>query len=458
VSAVRDLVLALPEEELREFVLGQRWYGSKSDEVASVRPVDAFPLRDRGASLLAVAVVEARFQSGTHDLYNVPVGLRRGAGGGFASVDGWSAVDALEDEELVLDLVGLIHSEESLEHEGGALQFGTVDGAPVGAAPVRPMGAEQSNTSVVLDERLVLKLYRKLEAGVNPELELLRFLTDRGFPSIASLQGWAAHVGQPLDATLAILQDFVSVRDDGWTMALRDLEVGGEGFVGLVRRLGEVTGQMHSVLASDSGDPAFSPEEPSTEALALIVARIDEEIEQVFASLPDEPALESIAGRGDELRDRLQALGQSGSLGKLIRHHGDYHLGQVLWTQSEDWVVLDFEGEPARPLRERRHKRSPLRDVAGMLRSFSYAASASSLERGVEPPPGWEGQVRSDFLAGYLAEVDPALVPTDASLEKRLRLFELEKALYELHYELGHRPNWVRVPVAGILQLLDEPA
>jgi len=297
---------------------------------------------------------------------------------------------------------------------------------------------------------------------VNPELELLRFLTDRGFPAIASLQGWAAHVGQPLDATLAILQDYVSVRADGWTMALRDLEAGGEGFVGfvgLVRRLGEVTGQMHSVLASESGDPAFSPEEPSTEALALIVARIDEEIEQVFGSLPeDEPALESIAGRGDELRDRLQALGQSGSLGKLIRHHGDYHLGQVLWTANEDWVVLDFEGEPARPLRERRHKRSPLRDVAGMLRSFSYAASASSLERGVEPPPGWEGQVRSEFLAGYLAEVDPALVPTDASLERRLRLFELEKALYELHYELGHRPNWVRVPVAGILQLLDEPA
>jgi maltokinase len=292
---------------------------------------------------------------------------------------------------------------------------------------------------------------------VNPELELLRFLTERDFPAIASLQGWAVHVGQPLDATLAILQDFVPVRDDGWALALKDLEAGGDGFVGLVRRLGEVTGAMHSVLASDAADPAFAPEEPSGEALALIVARIDEEIEQVFNSLPDEPALEPIAGRGDDLRDRLQEIGQSGSLGRLIRHHGDYHLGQVLWTENEDWVVLDFEGEPARPLRERRHKRSPLRDVAGMLRSFSYAASASELEHGVEPPPGWEGQVRSEFLGGYLAEVDPALVSADASLERRLRLFELEKALYELHYELGHRPNWVRVPVAGILQLLDEP-
>jgi len=457
VTAVRDLVLALPEEELREFVLGQRWYGSKADEVASVGAVDVFPLRAEGDPLLAVAVVEARFQSGMHDLYNVPVGLRRGGSGGFASLDGWTAVDALEGEELVLELAGLIRTHATVEHEGGMLEFGLVDDVEPGG-PVRPMGGEQSNTSVVLDERLVLKLYRKLEAGVNPELELLRFLSERGFPAIATLRGWAAHVGQPLDATLAILQDYVPVREDGWTMALRDLEGGGDGFVALVRRLGEVTGQMHSVLASDSSDSAFSPEEPSNEALALTVARIDEEIELVFNSLPDEPELEAIAGRGDELRDRLEALGQSGSLGKLIRHHGDYHLGQVLWTAEEDWVVLDFEGEPARPLRERRHKRSPLRDVAGMLRSFSYAASASSLERGVEPPPGWEGQVRSEFLAGSLAEVDPALVQADASLERRLRLFELEKALYELHYELGHRPDWVRVPVAGILQLLDEPA
>jgi trehalose synthase-fused probable maltokinase len=458
-SALRELVLALPEDELREFVLRQRWYGSKSEEVASVRAVDAFPLREEGEPLFAVAVVEARFVSGMHDLYNVPLGLRRGRGG-FASVDGWSAFDALEDGELVLGLVDLIRRRASVEHEGGTVEFCTIDGLAddLGeAASVRPMGSEQSNSSVVLDEQLVLKLYRKLEAGVNPELELLRFLTERGFPAVASLEGWAAHLGQPLDATLAILQRYVPVRQDGWALALQDLEAGGNGFVGLVRRLGEVTGAMHSVLASDSSDPAFSPEEPSAEALALIVARIDEEIEQVFNSLPDEPALEPIAGRGEELRDRLQALAQSGPLGRLIRHHGDYHLGQVLWTADEDWVVLDFEGEPARPLYERRHKRSPLRDVAGMLRSFSYAASASSLERGIEPPLGWEGEVRSEFLAGYLDEVDPAIIPSGETLERRLRLFELEKALYEVHYELGHRPDWVRVPVAGILQLLDEP-
>jgi trehalose synthase-fused probable maltokinase len=456
VTPVRELVCALPEEELREYVLAQRWYGSKSEEVASVRAVDAFPLRPGDEEpLLAVAVVEVRFAAGTHDLYNVPLGLRRGAGG-FAEVDGWSVFDALGDEELVLGLVELLRARATVEHEGGTVQFCTVGELADGLGSVRAMGSEQSNTSVVLDERLVLKLYRRLEAGVNPELELLRFLTERDFPSIASLEGWAAHLGQPLDATLAILQHYVPVRRDGWTLALEDLAAGGNGFVPLLRRLGEVTGRMHSVLASEPSDPAFSPEEPSAEALALIVARMDEEIEQVFASLPDLPELAPLEGRADQVRDRLREMGQSGPLGRLIRHHGDYHLGQVLWTEEDDWVVLDFEGEPARPLRERRHKRSPLRDVAGMLRSFSYAASASALERGIEPPTGWEGRARSEFLAGYLAEADPTIIPDGSALERRLRLFELEKALYELHYELGHRPDWVRVPVAGILQLLDE--
>jgi trehalose synthase-fused probable maltokinase len=455
-SDVRELVLALPEDELREYVLAQRWYGSKSEEVASVRAVDAFPLSTAAEEpQLVVAVVEVRFAAGTHDLYNVPLGLRRGKEG-FASTDGWSAFDALEDEELVQRFVELLREQATVEHAGGTVQFFTVGELADRLDSVRAMGSEQSNTSVVLDERLVLKLYRRLEAGVNPELELLRFLTERGFPSIASLEGWAAHLGQPLDATLAILQHYVPVRRDGWTLALEDLAAGGNGFVPLVRRLGEVTGRMHTVLASEPSDPAFAPEEPSAEALALIVARIDEEIEQVYASLPDLPELEPLEGRADQLRDRLREMGQSGPLGRLIRHHGDYHLGQVLWTEADDWVVLDFEGEPARPLRERRHKRSPLRDVAGMLRSFSYAASASALERGIEPPTGWEGRARSEFLTGYLAEADPTIIPDGSALERRLRLFELEKALYEVRYELGHRPDWVRVPVAGILQLLDE--
>jgi maltokinase len=216
---------------------------------------------------------------------------------------------------------------------------------------------------------------------------------------------------------------------------------------------------MHNALASDPTDPHFAPEEPSAESLALLSASIDEEIEQVFAALPDIDALAPVAGRGEEVRDRLRTLAHIGQVGRIIRHHGDYHLGQALWTEDDDWLILDFEGEPARSLAERRRKRSPLRDVAGMLRSFAYAASASVIQRGVEPPPGWEEECRSEFLDGYLAEIEPALLPSgEQAIGRLLMIFELEKAVYELRYELGNRPDWVSIPVAGIIRMLESEA
>jgi trehalose synthase-fused probable maltokinase len=141
----------------------------------------------------------------------------------------------------------------------------------------------------------------------------------------------------------------------------------------------------------------------------------------------------------------------------VIRNHGDYHLGQALWTPDDDWVILDFEGEPARPAAQRRVKRSPLRDVAGMLRSFAYAASASSIQRGVEPPDDWEQRCRTAFLDGYLGTVEPSLLPGgEEAVRRLLTVFELEKAVYELRYELDNRPEWVSIPVAGILRMLEE--
>jgi trehalose synthase-fused probable maltokinase len=156
------------------------------------------------------------------------------------------------------------------------------------------------------------------------------------------------------------------------------------------------------------------------------------------------------------VRDRLRALTHIGSIGKAIRHHGDYHLGQALWTNEDDWLILDFEGEPARGVPERRRKRSPLRDVAGMLRSFAYAASAAKLQRGVEAPPTWEERCRRSFLDGYLSSAEPSLLPsgTDA-IGRLLTVFELEKAVYELRYELNNRPDWIGIPVAGILRMLE---
>jgi maltokinase len=209
------------------------------------------------------------------------------------------------------------------------------------------------------------------------------------------------------------------------------------------------------VLASDPDDPTFAPEEPSVESLALLTATVDEEIAQVFLDLPDDdPELDAIRGRGEEVRERLRVLTNIGGMGRVIRHHGDFHLGQTLWADG-DWVLLDFEGEPARPLSERRLKRSPLRDVAGMLRSFAYAASVSGLVRGVAPPANWEADARAEFLGGYLSAIDPWLVPSGSALDKLLALFELEKAVYELRYELNNRPDWIGIPVAGIVRMLD---
>ena len=218
-----------------------------------------------------------------------------------------------------------------------------------------------------------------------------------------------------------------------------------------------MTALLHNALAADPADPHFAPEEPSTESLALLSASIDEEIESVFSALPDTESVAPVRGRGEEVRDRLRALTHIGQVGRVIRTHGDYHLGQALWTKEEDWLVLDFEGEPARSLPERRRKRSPLRDVAGMLRSFAYAASASEIQRGVQAPDGWEERCRKAFLDGYLGTVESVLMPAgEEATERLLTVFELEKAVYELRYELHNRPDWVSIPVAGILRMLED--
>jgi trehalose synthase-fused probable maltokinase len=216
---------------------------------------------------------------------------------------------------------------------------------------------------------------------------------------------------------------------------------------------------MHATLASATDDPDFAPQEPTSENLSLLSARIDEQIERAFDELPALEALRPIAGRGQEVRDYLQSLSHVGVGGRMIRIHGDYHLGQTVYG-STDWVILDFEGEPGRPLLERRRKRSPLRDVAGMLRSFAYAASGASLLRGASVPERWEQEARERFLDGYMAAVDPAVLPAgESAIQKLLSIFELERAMYELSYELNNRPDWVGIPVACISRMLgEEPA
>jgi trehalose synthase-fused probable maltokinase len=454
-----ELLSRLEERTLIDYVVGKRWYASKTREVAHARVLDSATLRGQ-EPLLAWALVEARFHEGTHDTYQLLVGFRRGnwSAGVIAEVDGWTAYDALCDSALARELVHAMRGGTTAKASEGTIEFRPVAGfAGLGTElhTATAISTEQSNSSIVFDEELILKAFRRLTPGVNPELELLRFLTERGFPNVAALGGWYAYAGAPLDATLGILQQFVRGARDGWELALDELAEDSEGFLGRLRRLGEVTGSMHSLLGSEPQDPTFSPETPSEESLGLLTATVDEEIERIFLNLPDDEAVEPIAGRGEEVREQLRLLTHVGSFGRIIRTHGDFHLGQTLWT-GQDWVLLDFEGEPARSLPERRRKRSPLRDVAGMLRSFAYVVSAAEILRGVPAPEGFEQRARTEFLAGYRGTVDPSLLPAgEQALEKLLAVFELEKAVYELRYELDNRPEWVRIPVAGIARLIE---
>ncbi len=441
-------------------IASQRWFGGKSKDVLDARVLDA-GVTPGEPPILAIAIVEVRYGLQTHDLYHLPLGFRPAEEAWKASViaetEGWVAYDAIADPELARRMLELMRTDSTLESGGATIAFRPTTELPAEIETVRPMGAEQSNSSLVLDERYALKLYRRIAPGMNPELEVLRFLTERGFEHTAALEGYIAYEGRPLDATLAILQEFVPARGDGWKLALDTLAAGeGDWMPEHAGRLGEVTALLHNALASDPTDPHFAPEDPSMEALALLSASIDEEIEHVFASLPDTPALTHVRGRGEEVRDHLRLLTNIGHVGRVIRTHGDYHLGQALWTDQDEWLILDFEGEPARSVPERRRKTSPLRDVAGMLRSFAYAASAAKFQRDVEPPADWEERCRSAFLEGYLALADPALLPSSRDqVERLLTVFELEKAVYELRYELHNRPDWVAIPVAGILRMLE---
>jgi trehalose synthase-fused probable maltokinase len=436
------------EQHLVDYVTGQRWFGAKQREVTGAHTIDTALLPTAGARI-GIALVEIRFDTGTHENYQLL----------FAERDGSLELDPLADAALASELVHLMRAGTTVNGDDGAIEFRSLPafaarGLELGAP--RRIEAEQSNTSLVFGDELIFKVYRRLEAGINPELELLRFLSEHGFERAPELGGWYAYSGQPLDATLGILQTFVAGGLDGFDLALDELESDPDAFLRRLHRLGEVTGEMHTVLGSSADDSAFCPETPSAESLGLLTATIDEEIERIFASLPDDPALEPIAGRKEDVRERLAQLTRVGSVGRIIRHHGDYHLGQTLWA-DEDWTIIDFEGEPARSLPERRRKRSPLRDVAGMLRSFAYAASAATIQRGIDPPADWEQRARDEFLEGYLQTVEASLLPAGRDAVGRLlAIFELEKAVYELRYELNHRPDWVAIPVAGIQRLLEQ--
>lgn len=460
-----DIVRDIDEAVLGAWLRQRRWFASKARELARAHVVDALTLRTEDPATV-LAIVEATFHTGAHELYQVvfevvPPGAEPPSEPVASGDAGVALCEALADPRATGVFGALLREGAVRTGADSRVTFHEPEGGapvPVPDGPVHLMPSEQSNSSVVFDRTVILKCFRRLEPGENPELEMLRFLAARGFDHVPELVGWYDYSGPPLYATLGVAQRFVSRGRDGWEMALELLERDPDLLVTRLHGLGRVIGALHTELGSDPLDPDFAPEEKGREQYALLVATLDQEILQAFDAMPeDDPVYAPIAGRSAELRDRLQALSRTGVAGRAIRTHGDLHLAQTLLEDDGRWVILDFEGEPARPLRERRLKRSPLRDLAAMLRSVSYAAWASELQRGVPAPAGWEERARAALGAGYLETVDAALLPpSTATVGELIAVFELEKAIYELQYERNNRPDWVAIPVAGIARLLDD--
>jgi maltokinase len=447
-------------EELAEWLVERRWFGSKSRELSQVGVIDT-PLLDPEEPQLRIALVEVHFGTGTHEIYQVPIVIDTDGpeDARIAATDAGGAVyDVLAERRDPPRLLKLIAAGGQAASDDGRVIFAWREGtpAPPAEAEARPLTSEQSNSSVVFGEDAILKIYRRVEAGVNPELEMLRVLNERGFRQVPQLLGWYEYEGRPADATLGVVQEFIADGRDGWEMVLDGLAGDPDSLLEPLRGLGRTVGEMHTVLASDPTDPTFAAEERGNESLALYTASLDEAIERAFLDLPpDDERLAPIAHRGEELRDQLRELAAIGGAGMAIRAHGDLHLGQVL-RSDRGWTIIDLEGEPARPLTERRTKSSPLRDVAGLLRSLAYAPLAAKLQRDAEVPEDWELRARQDFLDGYLDAIDPTLLPaTKREVDQLLAIYELEKAVYELNYELNNRPDWVGIPVAGITRLLE---
>jgi maltokinase len=467
---------------LAEYLPRQRWFGAKDRTIELVRIRSTeFLTGDPGGpgaspggavwpTLLRVDAEVSLSGTDNEARYQVFLGLRptgvdceflsgheAAVVGEFDTAQGQALVyDALLDSELALALLRIIAPDHKAER-------------------VRPLGAEQSNTSLVYDDAMILKLFRRLTEGHNPEVEVIETLARVGFTSVPEpLASWRKD-----DMDLAFLQRFLSGATDGWNIALTSLRelfaeytIGsspppgdalGAGaatpfeatdpadargdFAAEAERIGEVTAEMHQALARGFGTHKVTGDD--------FAKAMEEQVEQVLG--PADAALTDGARR---IINRLREISDPGP---AIRVHGDYHLAQVLRTDA-GWYVLDFEGEPARPLEERTRPSSPLKDVAGMLRSLGYApAVALSYQEDDLSHLGraWEARNRECFLAGYLRKAmeGEAILPTDPAVRSAvLAAFELDKALYEVAYERANRPDWAHIPLGAVQRLTSEAA
>ncbi len=431
--------------KLPDFLRGRRWFGGKGVPIERVQVLDHVDLGE-GEHRFTLAVLEVIYELGTPDRYLAP--LHVGEDGELS--------EALDQDELARIALRLVREQRQISTGGGTLRGEYVgDGGKltqVSENPtVRRIAAEQSNTSLVYDDKVIFKVIRKLDLGNNPEWDMGQFLRTHGYRHTPPLLGGIVLEGA-VHSTIAVVHEFVPVEQDGWAWTLerlRPVAMAPE-FLAEVKRLGEALGELHDVLASDPNDPAFAPEPIQREDLQRWSSSIIGEMGVTLAAAAEKAP--ELMEKRDVLVDRLGRMAnlEPANVGLKIRHHGDLHLGQTLRSDGR-WLIFDFEGEPARPYAMRREKHSPLRDVAGMLRSFDYACATVELEGA--PAAERMAPVRKAFLEGYRQRRNThGLLPADdASFEVMLETLELEKLMYELRYELSHRPDWVRIPVRALL-------
>jgi maltose alpha-D-glucosyltransferase/alpha-amylase len=496
IGMAEKLRAQLESEVLPRFIAAQRWYAAKGEAIARATLQD-YVIWDVGAISWLLCLIEIN-----DSLYFLPLALgweededhvRALAAVTVARVRQQANVgvlaDAIADEGFCRHVVKAIGAGRSVPTANGALRFtrtrayAGLAGDELATLQLGPMHTQSTNTSVQLGDRLFLKCYRRLRAGVNPEFEIGRFLTEMAhFPHCVPLAGAVEYVSQKESFTVALLQGYVPNQGDGWGYTLAYLERFLEtavapgldsksihgAYLTLMQTLATRTGELHRAFAIRSGDPAFEPEPLSAQDAEAWKAKVRAEAEETLALLQKNEKAQPLLARRNELFALIEACAAPKGAGLKTRHHGDYHLGQVL-IANNDFVIIDFEGEPSRPLAETRRKHSPLRDVAGMLRSFSYA-KWSARDRYISGVTGgqaslaadkdaaldaWEAEVRRAFLAAYAeATKSGGLYASFEDVAGLLRLFELEKVLYELRYEINNRPNWVYVPLSGVLGML----
>jgi maltokinase len=442
---------------LLDYLRSRRWFGEKGAELRGARLVDVIPVQWDGSEERFL-VARARVDAASPVFYQL-----------FLREGDRTFGDALESDAFRRGVVEAFAGGCTLTQGHARWVIESESSAPFKVpadADIRLSKVEQSNSSVIIGSQAILKLFRRLEPGVHPDLEVTRFLTvERRFLHTPALLGTIHFVDTEGVWAAGMLQELVPGATDGWTHALscaREwFERPGDDpppFVGEAERLGGITREMHEALAS--GDPG-SPFAAAEATAADVSGWADATVAMLRR------ALKTARREGDaavvEQRVRAITAAIAGDAGSKIRIHGDYHLGQVLRSVTNAFLVVDFEGEPARPLEQRRAPHSPLKDVAGMLRSFGYAAATLGGQSG-ERRDIWERAVREAFLRGYFAgnqspasDHRPPLLPRSrAHADALIALFEIEKAYYELQYELDHRPGWAWIPEAAIARLAEE--